>query len=199
MSDHPDKNGYERIWMKIIKPEIESYQNKFYGHLELIPDVKDAIWQKYIALNEHCKKKYMKDPMGKIDRHKVSACYLIAISSVKPLRIKDKEKWEAMNSEAHFVLNEQLAITVGFSILSAYIIKELSNNAMEKDEALIKKIEQNGIHFPSAIEVHHGEYLNNYTNELFYTVEEGNINILSVAHELYLLELLTRGSKSISE
>lgn len=42
--------------------------------------------------------------------------------------------------------------------------------------------------------VNHGDYLTNYSNEIYFAVSEGNINILSIAHELYLLEVLTRTS-----
>ena len=40
--------------------------------------------------------------------------------------------------------------------------------------------------------VNHGQYLDNFASELYFSISEGNINILSVAHELYLLEVITR-------
>lgn len=40
--------------------------------------------------------------------------------------------------------------------------------------------------------VNHGIYIQNYANELRFNVLEGNISILSLAHELYLLEVITQ-------
>lgn len=60
----------------------------------------------------------------------------------------------------------------------------------EKDKYLAKF--KNGIKIPTENLVNHGDYLENFANEIHFAVSEGNANILSFAHELYLLEVITR-------
>lgn len=112
---HPDRESYLYICNELIEKEICNYCDVYKDSLELIPNWKEEIWDKYVQLNRYCKDNYMQEAMGKIDRHKVAACYIIAIASVKPMRfIKKHEKYIAVN--------ESLAITVGFSILRAFFL-----------------------------------------------------------------------------
>ena len=188
---HPNKDIFDNIWNVIISKEIEKYKNKYVGHIQIIPNAKEAIWTKYVSLNLHCKTKYMKVIDGKIDRHKVAACYIIAICSVKPMCLINN--LDNDTKDIYFALNERLAITVGLSILRAFLVQEISeNNSIDKEKKnkLINALDC-GIYTPHKKEVHHGSYINNYASELHYAIDEGNIHILSIAHELYLLELLT--------
>lgn len=134
----------------------------------------------------------MKNPDGKLDRHKVAACYLIAIASIRPMRFVIELNKE--NKKVHFSLNEKLAITTALSLLRAFFIaateenKELSN---EEKGTLIYKFDK-GIAIPDENLINHGEYINNYANEIRFSIADGSISILSIAHELYLLEVLTK-------
>lgn len=188
---HPDREMFINIWNVIIKPEIEKYQSGYVGHIRVNSDAMDQIWSKYVSLNTDCKKRYMQDFNGRIDRHKVAACYMIAICSVKPMYLKDDSDRD--RQDLYFSFNERLAITVGLSIVRAFLLQEISENTtMEKEakDSLIQALDQ-GMYIPCQSDVHHGNYINNYAAELHYAVDEGNVHILSVAHELYLLELLT--------
>lgn len=69
----------------------------------------------------------MQDPNGKIDRHKVVACYMIAIASVKPMRFIKKH-------EEYIAINESLAITVGFSMLRAFFLAMVDKKRAVKNE-----------------------------------------------------------------
>ena len=73
---------------------------------------------------------------------------------------------------------------------SVAAIKEKSIDAKVKKKEIEKFT--NGINWPKSELVNHGQYLSNYASELHYAIEEGSINILSVAHELYLLEVITK-------
>lgn len=182
---HPDRESYLYICNELIEKEICNYCDVYKGSLELIPNWKEEIWDKYVQLNRYCKDNYMQEAMGKIDRHKVAACYIIAIASVKPMRfIKKHEKYIAVN--------ESLAITVGFSILRAFFLAMVDEKKSgEERKILISKFDK-GIKVPDNSLVNHGQYLDNFASELYFAISEGNINILSVAHELYLLEVITR-------
>lgn len=187
---HPDRDSYEIIWEQIINKEIKNYQTIYINCIDLIPNIKEEIWEKYVSLNNYCKVNYMKSSEGKIDRHKVAACYMIAIAMLKPMRFIEKID----NKEIHLAINESLAITVGLSLIRAFAVAAIKENEkIEKAEAdsLIKKFEE-GIKIPDGYLVNHGVYLDNYANEIYFAATEGNLCILSLAHELYLLEVITR-------
>lgn len=187
---HPDRNSYEVIWEKVIRKEIDNYRSIYVNCIELIPNVKEEIWEKYVSLNSYCKNNYMKSPDGKIDRHKVAACYMIAIAMLRPMRFVEKID----NKEVPLAINEMLAITVGLSLVRAFAISAIRENEninKEDADSLVAKFE-NGIKVPEGNLVNHGVYLENYANEIYFATSEGKICILSLAHELYLLEVITR-------
>lgn len=186
---HPDRKSYEIIWDTLINEEIENYRSIYIRCIETIPNVKEEIWGKYVSLNNYCKANYMRSSDDKIDRHKVAACYMLAIATIRPMRFVmiDDEK-------VPIAINERLAITVGLSLIRAFFVsvvnekKEITEE--EKDKYLAKF--KNGIKIPTENLVNHGDYLENFANEIHFAVSEGNANILSFAHELYLLEVITR-------
>ncbi len=187
---YPDRSSYEKIWNEVIHREISNYQSTYVNCIELIPNVKEEIWEKYVSLNTYCKTNYMKSPEGKIDRHKVAACYMIAIATLRPMRFVKKIN----DKEVPLAINEMLSITVGLSIVRAFAIASIRNkDSIDKITAdnLALKFEK-GIRIPDANLVNHGEYLNNFANEIHFAVSEGKMCILSLAHELYLLEVITR-------
>lgn len=187
---HPDRDSYEIIWEKVIRKEIDNYQSSYVNCIELIPNVKEEIWKKYVSLNVYCKNNYMKSPEGKIDRHKVAACYMIAIAMLRPMRFVEKID----NKEVPLAINEMLAITVGLSLVRAFAIAAIKeNDSINKEDAdiLVAKFED-GIKVPEGNLVNHGVYLENYANEIYFAASEGKISVLSLAHELYLLEVITR-------
>lgn len=187
---HPDRDSYEIIWEKVIRKEIDNYQSSYVNCIELIPNVKEEIWKKYVSLNVYCKNNYMKSPEGKIDRHKVAACYMIAIAMLRPMRFVEKID----NKEVPLAINEMLAITVGLSLVRAFAIAAIKeNDSINKEDAdiLVAKFED-GIKIPEGNLVNHGVYLENYANEIYFAASEGKISVLSLAHELYLLEVITR-------
>lgn len=186
---HPDKTAFDAVYNKIILEEIKIYQQRFIGCIELIPNYKDEIWDRYAELNQFCKNNYMKCSYGKLDRHKVSASYLIAIASVKPMRFVKRSN----DKRIPLAVNETLAITVGLSVLRAFIIDKINEDVNFTDEEKKKRVRlvDNGIKLPDSEDVGHGNYVSNFSSELYFNIRDGNISILSVAHELYLLELLT--------
>ena len=187
---HPDRQSYEMIWEKVISKELDNYQSLYVNCIEFIPNVKEEIWEKYVSLNTYCKNNYMKSVEGKIDRHKVAACYMIAIAMLRPMRFVEKID----NKEVSLAINETLSITVGLSLVRAFAIaaiKENKNITKEVADMLVAKFED-GIKVPEGYLVNHGAYLDNYANEIYFAASEGRIGILSLAHELYLLEVITR-------
>lgn len=187
---HPDRASYEMIWERVIRKELDNYRSLYVNCIEFIPNIKEEIWDKYVSLNTYCKTTYMKSAKEKIDRHKVAACYMIAIAMLRPMRFVAKID----NREVPLAINETLAITVGLSLVRAFAIAAIrANEDINKEEAdvLVAKFD-GGIKIPEGHLVNHGVYWDNYANEIYFAASEGKMCILSLAHELYLLEVITR-------
>lgn len=181
-----DKNSYYKIWDMIIKPTIQDYKNR-YSEIAVSHDAREAIWQEYVNLNKHSKMIYMKDIGGRLDRHKVCACYMYAIIKADTLSCLLAG---SNNEQRYLALNENLAITVGMSVLRAFILSSINSNEDLSDESkkvLAERI-YGGLIFPDC---NHGDYRNNFVSELYYTKIENNYNILSLANTLFLLETHT--------
>lgn len=192
---HPDRKSYESIWDKLIWEEICNYKKEYLECIEVLPNAQEEIWNAYIWQNNYAKNNYMKSHEGLLDRHKVAACYMIAILKVRPLRIV-----QSFNNEIlPLAVNEMLAITIGLSLVRTFAISAINNNKDYSEEQKKDLIAQfvDGIIVPDAKFVNHGVYIDNFANELFIVSSEGKLNILTLAHELYLLEVITRLNTTI--
>lgn len=188
--NHPDERSYNKIWDVIINKEIENYQKRYMNRVDISTNAKQLIWEKYKYFNEYCKVNYMKSPTGKIDRHKVCACYMMAILHASP--IIERNSTDLTDDGINVSYNERLAITVAFSLLRAFTIsaiKHKSSIAEDEKRELETKL-NDGIWIPDDY-INHGDFFSNYSNELYFAMMNGNLNILSLAHELFLLEILT--------
>ena len=119
----------------------------------------------------------------------------MAILKIRPMRFIEKKK----KKEVSLAINESLAITVGLSLVRAFAISAIEekqkNNEISINEAnCLKDKFENGIKFPDENFVNHGVYIENYANELYYAASEEKMCMLSLAHELFLLEVITRMS-----
>lgn len=181
-----DKNSYQKIWEVVIHPTIQDYQNR-YSEITVSHNAKEAIWQEYVNFNKHAKLTYMQKADGKLDRHKVCACYMYAIIKANTLNCHLADTDTEQN---YLALNENLSITVGMSVLRAFILASINYNeelSNETKKTLAKRIDD-GIVFPDC---NHGNYRNNFASELYYTKRNNNYNVLSLANTLFLLETHT--------
>ena len=188
----PDKYSYQQIWEEVICPTIEVYQNRF-AEITVAHNAEEAIWEEYTKFNRQCKTFYMLDAEGRLDRHKVCACYMYAITraGVMSCQLADS------NTEKRYLaLNENLAITAGMSLLRAFVLSSIHSNEKLSDqekETLSSRID-GGIVFPAC---NHGVYRENFASELHYTNEERNYNILSLANTLFMLETYTLQKEAV--
>lgn len=182
-----EETTFNDLWDNLISVVICDYQNRF-ANIIVPNNAKEAIYTRYKYLNQECKQRYMENPEGKLDRHKVCACLMYAILQADVLKC---ELAEVDVDEKYLVLNEHLALTVGMSLLRAFIITDIKKSAFPDDEKqrLIGLVD-NGIKYPNC---NHGEYQKNFASELYYTKRFYNYNILSLAHILFLLEIYTLG------
>lgn len=180
------KKEKENFLENIIEPVKELYLS-LYAEMVCLDNAKELIWREYVKFNTHCKTNYMLDSQGRLDRHKVCACYMYAIIKANTLSCRLAK---SNTEESYLCLNEQLAITVGMSLLRAFICADIKYSTIfsEEEKQSLYAIVENGIIFP---ECNHGDYRDNFAAELHYTNEERNYNILSLANTLYLLEIHT--------
>lgn len=180
---------YDKIWYKVIRKELDRFVGidvlDFYSET----DMQNSIKKEYDSLYKHCQNTYMDENVKTLDRHKVAACYMLAIIQAKLFKAYPSSE------KGIVIIKEQLAISVGLSILRSYLISKYDSNGEIKprevfhtDCAVFKK----GFIMPDEKDVNHGSYRNNFAMELYFTGIEGNYNILALSNTLYLLEMYNR-------
>lgn len=168
------KDGIEKRGKKIVDSNI--------GKVEFDERAKDRILKEYNKLRDYCKISYMRNPDGLLDRHKVCSCLIIAIIKSAPL-IENQ-----CVSEMKTIYNENLAMSVGLSLLKNYIV---TAHSQEKDYIEIFK---DGFRFPET--ERDTRYQELLCLMLHYDVRNGNYSILAVADILFLIEEYTKATYS---
>lgn len=168
MNDSPSQDGFNNLWKKVIFPEINRYITV--DNVSATASAEKEIWEAYKEFNMLCKRDFMSESVEKLDRHKIAACYIYAIVKTQPLSMKTVDLPQNMV----VTINEHLAITVGMSILHAYM-KDSDPNFSSND-----------LIFPHA---QHGNYRDDFALELYYTKKYNMYNILSLSNTLFLLEM----------
>lgn len=194
----PSQLSYSRIWNQLIDKAIKDFTEKIKG-VQCRLDAEQLIWENYKALNYWCKIHYMKRSDEKIDRHKTCACYIYAILQADVLSCIYRDIETGPNDCRRYqVLNEELAVTVGLSLLRRLIEFNVSKEyedfpeIMEQYLPLIK----DGILLPKC---NHGIYRNNLVSQLHFAKKEHNYDILGMANTLFLLEKYTLGISCVDE
>lgn len=187
--------SYDDIWKKIIWENLSSFST-IEGLVFLNEGkIKTKIKENFDHFCELCIKKYMDpDKVVNLDRHKIAACIMFAIMSTDMY-----EKYPSSASDAQkIIITEQIAISVGLSVLRTYIVNELDSSYQKKNKKTWEKdkaIFGNGFKLPgefSKDEVNHGDYRSNFAMELYFTKSDNIYNILSLSNSLYLLEMYNR-------
>lgn len=186
---------YNEIWEKVIYKGLRMYSDiydfQFKNDLKLQEDIeKNFNYFKTICKN------YMNPTIKVLDRHKVSACLMYAIIKTD---LFDYQPQQKSSENKIIIVSEQMAITVGLSLLRTYIVNKCNSrgeNKSKEDWERDKAIFKDGFKLPGETEglndVNHGDYRDNLALELHFTKEEGTYNILSLSNTLYLLEMYNR-------
>lgn len=166
--------------------------------LTIIPYAKEEIWERYCHYNRMYKEHYMTahEPNARIDRHKIAAGYTASIASVRPLRLWIKNTGKSQDKEqmpemvpSNIMVNEMLAITVGMSVLTSICTSKYVDDIPSNEKGRMAA----GILFPV---IGDGRNADNYhislAKELHYSVLDGNLNLLSLSNQMYLLEVISR-------
>ena len=113
------------MWKKAIEPEIKALTTNGDITCPHIDDARERIWFCYCCLNLSVSENYMKKPRGRLDRHKIAACYAFAIICAVPLMARNRKEAD----EWVLLANERLAVTVCCSVLSSYACGKLKKAA----------------------------------------------------------------------
>lgn len=173
---------FDIIWREGIVNKGKSIVDCNVGKVEFDEKSKDRILNEYNKLRDYSKISYMRNPNGLLDRHKVCACLIIAIVKAAPLVDVNSESVSNFKN----IYNENLAVSVGLSLLRQYIIIAHSQD----DE--YKKIFENGFRFPET--ERDTRYQELLCLMLHYDVENDHYSILAIANILFMIEEYTKAT-----
>jgi len=114
-----------------------------------------------------------------LDRHKFVASFMIAfMNELKLEKYKNKSK----------LTKEKISLLLGLSIFKFFIV---SDDANYKNAALTRHLKKNNWAIPPLI-CDSNAYMKNWASELFFAYNEKRLFVLSLSHELFLLETFNR-------
>lgn len=177
------KETFDTLWNNGIKPKSKEIVNNNVGIVTFDTASYERIFCEYNKLKDFAKISYMRDPDGLLDRHKVCACLIIAIIKSKPLVYDENEDVFGMKK----IFNENLAITIGLSLLYNFI--------SDADEGKNKEWLKDGFEFP--VSKRDSTYQELLCLMLHYDVMNNQYSILAVSNILYLIEEYTKLSRTL--
>ena len=184
----------EKIWRELITPYFEKCYVA-YGGLICPKSGYDVFCSHYQYLTDFAKSHYMAKSVVRLNRHKVSAAIMIAILKAKPIKKVDALFYDSpMGQPKIWPFNEALAITVGLSVLRAFIMQRVDEAFVGKPVSK-KKFEgvckQDRVIFEDGIPLA-PKARAEWEWELYQVRLEGAYNLLAMAHILSDLENIAR-------
>lgn len=171
------KETYEILWKDGIKVMAERIVKDNVGKVVFDSEAKERIFNEYCKLRDYTKVSFMRNPDGLLDRHKVCACLILAIVKSKPMVYEDNDD----NFGIRSIYNENLAMTVGLSLLYNFIVSANGNNAnwLEK-----------GFCFPNT--ERDATYQELLCLMLYYDIKNNQYSILALSNILFMIEAYTK-------
>lgn len=169
------KETYEVIWRDGIRIKAEQIVNENLGIVVFDFQAKDRIFKEYCKLRDYTKVSFMRNADGLLDRHKVCACLILAIVKSKPL------VYEEHDSDMKKIFNENLAMTVGLSLLFNFIISANSDNSKWLKDRFCFPITERDATYQELLCL-----------MLYYDVKNRQYSILALANILFMIEEYTK-------
>jgi len=177
-----DLPTYEKLWANTIRPKITRMLEDDDDILFIGDQVKEKIWYAY----EDYKNKvhtYMRNPDGRIDRHKIASVMLYSIIANKPIELK------YLHSKQPLKISSLLANEIlGFSTALAIVWSFIFGDAEQKSDKNKVDIFKDGFVFP---ECRHEKYENHVFKMLYYSKLNERYDIFAFSHVLFLIEAYT--------
>ncbi|MBQ3603965.1 MAG: hypothetical protein IJA02_09005 [Clostridia bacterium] len=186
-----NKATLDIIWDKLVIPTYNHMQFKVGGLI--CPECgKDELHEHYEDIVKYAKKHYMFDENGVLNRHKIAAALMIAILKTKPIKkINAAYYQEDINGKMiHWPFNESLAITVGLSVLRAFIIARVDyafSGKLISKQIFEDVTEEDTKIFSDGIPISEQERAE-WEWELYQIRLDGSYNLLAIAHILKEIE-----------
>ncbi len=171
------KKTYEILWKDGIKVKAKQIVNDNIGKVVFDSEAKERVFNEYCKLRDYTKVSFMRNPDGLLDRHKVCACLIIAIIKSKPLIYEDNDDNAGMKT----IFNENLAMTVGLSLLYNFIVSADRDN---------KKWLKNGFCYPDTMR--DATYKELLCLMLYYDIKNNQYSILALSNILFTIEAYTK-------
>lgn len=162
------------IWNEGIIPEAQEIVDAYEGIVEFHQESKMQIFDRYNEINQRCKKDFMHNSFGLLDRHKVSAALILAICETRSLYNKQKKDSDGKE----YVFNERLALKVGLQVLKGYL-----NNSDDKEDV-------DKFYFPPTNNENE-IYQDVFCRLLRFDLAYNQASILAIANILYFVENYT--------
>jgi len=174
---------FSDVWDKTIKPFLENLlsKNKSFYAIDSTGNNSDArrdIESWYNSLRTMIKTDFMKDDKRLLDRHKISACFYIAIVEVAPIKV-----FLGRSLEKDRLINSYLAFYVSCNILLSFMCNE--GDSAEYSQFLKSK----GLQFPQCRNSDYSDsYLIQTIKGLCHAQKRKDLSALALANIFCLLE-----------
>lgn len=165
---------FQTIWDEGIVPEAQNIVNINEGIVEFHQESKMQVFDRYNEINQRCKKDFMHDHTGLLDRHKVSAALILAICESRLLYNKQKKDSDGKE----YVFNEVLALKIGLQVLKGYL-----NNSDDKENV-------HQFYFPATNNPKE-LYQDVFCRLLRFDLAYNQASVLAIANILYFIENYT--------
>jgi len=179
---------FNQIWEKVIVRQANKLLKEAQSNdLKFDESKKESIRKRYDEINEALHKP-MKNPDGKIDRHKVAAALAAAIILEAPFDSPLLYGSDATESRigdpqfvrADFLPNEFLAIIVSIFVVLDFLL-EIGNTRTKKQF-------QKGVYYPRC---EHGKYIQHLSSAFHMAFRKESFDPFMYSHVLFLLEKYT--------
>jgi len=174
------KKLFDNIIAVIKKSDVENAD----ALCRLVESSRFRILTIYGKLNDIAKHLYMKDPNGRLDRHKCGACFIIAF--VKGLLIDS----DNMGQKVYEDYREKLALIAGLSVLKTFIV---GNGSDPKNAEFAAFLKDKDFSYPDLLcDTPPPSYEEIWLFEIRNSYKQGRFSVLQLAHELFLIECYNR-------
>ncbi|MCL2155590.1 MAG: hypothetical protein FWH53_08005 [Leptospirales bacterium] len=173
---------YEKIWNASVKPKIDRMLSSDDDIFFIGEQVKYKIWQTY----EDYKNKvhsYMRNPDGRIDRHKIASVMLYSVIVNKPFDLRVLSSNQQIRGSS-FLANEILGFNTAMAIVLSFLLEE----ANKKSDKIKIEIFKKGFIFP---ECQYDDYPTHVWKMLYYAKYNNHYDIFAFSHVLFLIEAYT--------
>ena len=175
------KQAIDSIWVAIEKAK-EIYSNDDNIIFDISSEKKNKFDKAFREAYAVMKKKYMKEDVAALDRHKVAAIIICTIVEQNIINSKIPD------GDSVFLGSEMIALSVGLSYM------QRSLNELLQDVSIPKII--NGYHMPTAMACK-TDYFDILARNLYFSKNDFMLNPLDLADKLFLVEYVTLKNEMI--